>query len=172
MEVQSQPSCGCGDGDGLPRLCVSNEEQNWGNAVASRKGGPPMMQLVLSLALGIVLFLVLYVLARRSPSVEGSAQAVLEARQALVALQGDLLPAETLTRIFDKRDFEYVVARAPLQIQELFLQERQRIAISWVDQIRKQISSLEGFHRGTARFYSRLSLRTELQLAGDFLMLS
>ncbi len=51
-----------------------------------------MMQLVLFLALGSGLIILLFLLARRNRRVEGSAQVVFEARQALVALQMELFP--------------------------------------------------------------------------------
>jgi len=130
-----------------------------------------MMQLVLFLALGSGLILLLLVLAERNRRVEGGAEAVFEARQALVVLQVELLPPAILERIFQQNDLQYVVAQAPRQIQELFLQERQKIVLSWVAQLRKQILSLKEFHLGAARFYAGLSPRTELRLAADFLVL-
>jgi hypothetical protein len=130
-----------------------------------------MMQLVLFLSLGSGLIVLLFLLARRNRRVEGGAQAVFEARQALVALQMELLPPAILGRIFEKHDLEYVNTHAPRQIQELFLEERRKIAISWIGQIRKQILSLKEFHLGSARFYAGLSPSTELRLAADFLIL-
>jgi hypothetical protein len=130
-----------------------------------------MMQLVLLLVIGAGLLLCLGILARRNRRAEGGAQAIVEAREALLALQIELLPPTTLGRIFEKQDLEYVTAEAPKDVQDLFLQERQRIAICWVSQIRKQIMSLREFHLGSARFYAGLSLRTELRLAFDFFVL-
>jgi hypothetical protein len=37
-----------------------------------------------------------------------------------------------------------------------------------VSRVRKQVLSLRSFHLGSARFYARLSPRTELSLAVDF----
>lgn len=130
-----------------------------------------MMELVLFLVLGAGLILFLFVLARRNRRPEGGAQVVFEARQALVALQVELLPPEILQRIFEKRDLQYVVAEAPVEIQELFLRERQRIVHSWIHRVRKQILSLKEFHLGAARFYAGLSPQTELRLASEFFVL-
>jgi hypothetical protein len=130
-----------------------------------------MMQLVLFLTLGSGLIILLFLLTRRNRRVEGGAQAVFHARQALVALQMELLPPAILGRIFERHDLEYVTAQTSAQIQELFLEERQKIVLSWVGQIRKQILSLKQFHLGSARFYAGLSLSTELRLASEFFLL-
>lgn len=130
-----------------------------------------MIQLSLYLILGAAFLLSLYVFARRSHRAEGGAQVIVEARRALLALQLELLPPAILGRIFEKKDFEYVLAQTPRHVQELFLKERQRIAISWVAQIRKQILSLKDFHLGSARFYARLNPWTEFRVAFEFFIL-
>jgi hypothetical protein len=131
-----------------------------------------MIQLVLFLALGSGLILLLFLFSRHNRRrMEGGAQAVVEARQALVALQSELLPPAILGRVFDRRDLEYVLAEAPKDVQELLLQERRRIALCWVGQIRQRIVSLREFHLGSARFYAGLSPKTELRLATDFFAL-
>ena len=127
-----------------------------------------MIQLILFLLVAVMLFFSLYLLARRSSHAEGSAQDLLKARQALNALQNGLLPHEILGRIFAKEDLDYITSGTPRCIQELFLEERKRIALSWVGQVRRQLLSLRQFHLGSARFYSQLKLRTEIRLAVEF----
>jgi hypothetical protein len=130
-----------------------------------------VIQLILFLILGTGFLFVIYRFARRSPRVEGSAQNVLRAREALVTLQGGLLSPQMVERIFAKADYEYVVTATPRHVHELFLEERQKVALSWVNQVREQILNLRHFHQEYARFYSRLSLRTEIRLAFEFLTL-
>jgi hypothetical protein len=130
-----------------------------------------MIQLVLFLVLGAAFLIALFVFASRSRRAEGGAQAVVEARQALVSLQVELLPPAILGRIFDKQDLAYVLARAPEEIQQLFFQERLKVALSWIRQLRQQILNLKQFHLGSARFYAGLSFKTELQLASEFFLL-
>jgi len=130
-----------------------------------------MIQLVLFLVLGAAFLIGLFVFASRSRRAEGGAQAVFEARQALVSLQVELLPPAILGRIFDQQDLAYILARAPEEIQQLFFQERRKVALSWIRQLRKQILNLKQFHLGSARFYAGLSLKTELQLASEFFLL-
>jgi hypothetical protein len=129
-----------------------------------------MMQLLISLIIGIAVFVSLYLLGRR-PSVEGGAESLVKARLALSVLQGSLLPVESVGRLFTKSDYDYVTTEATNEVRELFVEERRRLALLWVKQIMKQIRGLKEFHLGSARFYSRLSPRTELRLAFEFLAL-
>jgi hypothetical protein len=130
-----------------------------------------LIQLILFLFIGVLLLGTLLVLARRGPRAEGSAQALVDARHALNALQLDLLPTELVGRIFAKQDCEYVALRTPPPVQRMFQRERKRIALSWVHQVQGQIRSLRRFHLGAARFYAQLNVRAEMRLALDFAVL-
>lgn len=124
-----------------------------------------MIQLIFFLSIGALLFSSLFFLARRNPRPEGGSTALVEARQALSALQSGLLPRELVRRMFAQEDLEFVRSEAPKPVQALFLEERKRIALLWIDQVRAQIRSLRRFHRGSARFYARLNPRLEMELA-------
>jgi hypothetical protein len=93
------------------------------------------------------------------------------ARSALGVLQDRLLPAELVGRIFTKADLHYVTEQSTATVKDLFVEERKRIALLWLKQILTQIRNLQEFHLGSARFYSRLSPRTEMRLAFEFLTL-
>jgi len=127
-----------------------------------------VIQLIFFLAIGVLLFASLFFLARRNPRSEGSSSALIEARQALVALQAGLLPVELVKRIFAKEDWEYVRAEAPATVRDMFKQERKKVALLWVEQVRTQIHSLRRFHRGAARSYAKLNPKTEMELALSF----
>lgn len=129
-----------------------------------------MTPLILFMAPGVVLLVLLVAaLTRRAPAcVEGSSQAVLDARQALNALQNELLPADLIERIFAKQDLDYVKRSTPPSMHEMFLEERRKVGLVWVRQVRKGVVSLRAFHRGQARHYARLSVKTELDLAASF----
>lgn len=127
-----------------------------------------MIQLILFLLVGVLLLVSLFFLTRRGARGEGGAQALVEARQALNNLQLGLLPPELVGRMFAKDDLEYVISATPERVREMFVRERKRVALSWVDQVRRQIVNLRRFHLGAARFYSRLSIRSEMALALDF----
>lgn len=132
-----------------------------------------MMQLILFLVLGAgLLLLVLAAITRPiSGPAEGSSQTILDARQALNALQRNLLPEDLIARIFAKPDLEYVLRSTSEPVQQLFVEERRKVALVWVRQVRKGLVTLRAFHRGQARHYSRLSLRTEMNLALSFAVL-
>ncbi|MGD1210212.1 MAG: hypothetical protein ABR973_02490 [Candidatus Acidiferrales bacterium] len=127
-----------------------------------------MIQLIFFLLVGALLLSSLFFLARRGSRAEGNARVLVEARQALNALQVGLLPRELVARIFANDDREYVASAAPGPLYELFLNERKKVALSWVNQVHTQVLSLKRFHLGAARFYTRLSLRTEIELAWHF----
>ena len=128
-----------------------------------------MTQLIFFILVGLLLIAsVFLMMARRGRKAEGGAQALVDARHALSALQLDLLPSELVGRILAMRDSEYIHAETSPRIQEMFRRERKRIALSWVRQVRGQILSLRRFHLGAARSYAQLSFRTEIGLALDF----
>jgi len=129
-----------------------------------------MIQLVFFLFIGAALLSSLLFLSRRGgPRAEGDSGVLLEARGALDALQGGLLPDELVQRIFAKDDLDYLVSQeAPKSVRDLFVTERKKIALSWIGQVRSQISSLKHFHAVAARSYAKLGLRTEVELACQF----
>jgi hypothetical protein len=127
-----------------------------------------VITLVFFLLIGAALLFSLFLLARRAARAEGSAQALVEAKQALQTLQGKLLPSGLVERIFAREDFEFVASSAPRQVQELFFQERKRVAVCWAQQVRAGVLRLMNFHLGQARFYAQLSLATEMKLAVNF----
>lgn len=131
-----------------------------------------MTSLVLFLALGASLLLLLvFALLRRPGRPEGSSQALLDARQALSALQHDLLLPEVVQRVFARQDLEYVLASTPEPVHRVFIDERRKVAMVWVRQVRRGVLSLRAFHLGQARHYSRVNLATEVQLAANFALL-
>lgn len=129
-----------------------------------------MIQLLFFVLIGVALLASLLLIGRRgSVRAEGDSGALLEARRALDSLQGGLLPEELVQRIFARDDLDYLSSSAaPKAVRDLFVSERKRVALSWISQVRCQISSLKRFHVGAARSYARLGMRTELKLACHF----
>jgi hypothetical protein len=127
-----------------------------------------MIQLILFFLIGAGLFSSLYFLARRGSHSEKGTEALLEARTALDTLRVGLLPPEIIGRILAKEDLDYMVSEAPEQLRSLFFDERKKIALLWVEQVRRQIISLSHFHRHSARFYGQLKPGTEMKLAAQF----
>jgi hypothetical protein len=130
-----------------------------------------MIALVFFLLIGAALLFFLLLLIRQASRAEGSAQALVEAKQALQTLQGELLPPVLVERIFAKQDFEFIASSTPPRVRELFMRERKRVAICWARQIRAGVLQLMNFHLRQARFYDQLSLATEMKLAANFVAL-
>jgi hypothetical protein len=131
-----------------------------------------VIQLVLSIVLGLGLVALLYLFWMRDRSrAEGGAAALLDAQNSLKALKLGLLPETVVNRIFASEDFEFAAASCSLAVQSALQQERKKLALLWVDQVRRQILNLRRFHFGRSRFYARLSIKTELGLAAAFSML-
>ncbi len=128
-----------------------------------------MMQLIVFLLLGAIFVGVLCLfLGRQGTRLEGGAQAVVSARQALNSLQGALLPPELIHRVFAREDLDFVSSAAPPGIRKLFIRERKAIALRWIRDVRKQVLSLKDFHSGHSRFCAQLDLGTEIELALRF----
>jgi hypothetical protein len=130
-----------------------------------------MITLIFFLLIAAGLLVLLIALSRRNPSAEGSAQALLEARNALQKLTLGLLPADFVEQIFARQDLDYVTANASKEIQQLFVDERKKIALAWVSEIHQQIIHLQHFHLGHSRHFARLNFPTEIALALDFAVL-
>jgi len=130
-----------------------------------------MIQLILYFGVAALLFWSLFFLVHRTPRAEGGSGPLVEARQALQSLRSGLLPPELVARIFARADLEYVLSEVPENVCALFIEERRKIALSWVNQVRRQILCLRRFYLGSARSYARLSFRTEMGLAMDFMAL-
>jgi hypothetical protein len=128
-----------------------------------------VIQLIVFVGLGAGLLILIYFFVRSpQPRAEGGAQALVEARHALNSLQSGLLPADLVERVFAQGDLRFVSSAAGVNVQQLFLRERKRIALSWVAQVRRQVLSLKQFHSGQSRFYARLDVGTEVVLALSF----
>jgi len=176
VAVLSEPAVRSG---GPPRielriLCFRHEGHDGRDAIpldeGRRKGRAPVIQLIFFLAIGLGLFVALYFLMRPAASAQGSADELRNARLALNALQTGLLSGEVVHRIFAKEDLEYI-SEGPVEIRDMFLAERRRLALFWVAQMRLQILNLRKFHLGSARFHAGLKMRTEVRLAAEFLFL-
>jgi hypothetical protein len=126
------------------------------------------LMLTLLIAVGLGVFLILLSRRRNAAPVEGSGQAAVDARGALVRLQTGLLPPMFVSRLCDKADLEYIRQNAPASVQKRFLGERKRIAIAWVGRVSEEVKELRRFHTSQARFQPNLNLRSELGLAFDF----
>jgi len=127
-----------------------------------------MLDLLTILFIGAFLVASLILVALRGYGPEGGAEALVRTRQALTQMQTNLLSPEVSARFSSSDDFEFVAGAAPARVYKLFRSERRKIMLAWIEQIRQQAYTLLRFHLGAARFYNRLSFRSEVFLAMDF----
>jgi len=99
---------------------------------------------------------------------EGSAESLVSAHHAISSLQISLLSDRVTDRIFSDSDFDYVSSMGTPDILQLLLEERRRLALLWVGQVRAQIGTLMRFHRSQSALYANLSLSAELRLVYGF----
>lgn len=126
-----------------------------------------MVQLLFFSGVGVLLFIFLFLLARRGRP-EGGAEVLVCARQALITLRTELLDQQLVAHIFAPDDLMFVRSQNSPSIESIFVKERRRVALMWVERVRSQIELLRQLHLGSARFYARLEFKTELSLAWSF----
>jgi hypothetical protein len=129
-----------------------------------------VFQLIFFLSVAAILLIFLIALARRGKA-EGAGRVLVGAHRAVFTLETELLANRIVNRIFSREDMDYVLSAESPQAVSILRKERKRIAILWVDRVRGQIRQLQALHLGSARFYARLDVRTELSLACDFALL-
>lgn len=125
------------------------------------------MAIFVAIALGFLTFLYL-VMRRPAAAAEGSAGELVTAKRTLEGLQTGLLPEELIDRVFGKSDVDFVTSIRSKPVLDLFMAERQRLALAWVRQVREQILSLKEFHTRRSRMFADLSRSTELSIALNF----
>ncbi|MGH9715903.1 MAG: hypothetical protein ACRD4R_04125 [Candidatus Acidiferrales bacterium] len=130
-----------------------------------------MIQMILFSFVGALLFASLILFVLRSSRPEGGAEALVQARKALTQLQTALLPAEIVDRFCSSEDYEFVASIGSARVNSFFCRQRKKIVLAWIGQVRRQIKGLRRFHLGAARFYARLTFRSEVSLAIDFAIL-
>jgi hypothetical protein len=129
-----------------------------------------VFQLLIFLTVGLILLVFVVAVALRGKA-EGGAEALVEAQQALDSLQSELLAPDITARIFTKHDLDFVRSLSVPRIEKFFLRDRKKVALIWVGRVHERICLLRRLHLGSARYYARLSVKTELELAFDFAML-
>jgi hypothetical protein len=131
------------------------------------------MQLIPFLAAALLLFFTLFLLLRHNPSTEEltDTDALGDARQALRSLETGLLSIDIVERIFARSDRDYVLSLESDSAYNTFVEERRRIALAWVRQVRQRVMTLWHFHNHATRHSPDLKLGSEARLAWNFVVL-
>lgn len=109
---------------------------------------------------GVLLF---WALRAKSPAL-GSQET--PESQLLDALE--IRPQMMAHQIFDDRDWNFVREAAPTEERPLFLRDRKRVALIWLEEMRKQVAEVMWLHRQAARRATDLSATLELQIAANY----
>ncbi|HEV2618295.1 MAG TPA: hypothetical protein VGU63_16980 [Candidatus Acidoferrales bacterium] len=81
------------------------------------------------------------------------------------ALHLDLPSAELIERILDPRDLDFVSKESTRETVRLFERERRALAISWLQQTRRQVVRLMRYHVGAVRQNANFRPAPEIKLA-------
>ena len=78
---------------------------------------------------------------------------------------------ELLDRMFGPDDWEFILRRAPKDVQRLFLKERKEIAFCWLSEIRSGAKAAMRIHIGRARASQNLEVLPELRLMIEYFLI-
>lgn len=125
------------------------------------------------LAIGFLLIVLLVFLRHRSEAVSALDTSHLLASSAMTTpgLPSEERQKELLDRLFGAEDWEFVLSRAPKEVQRLFLRERREIAFCWLSEIRSQAKAAMQFHTAHAKRSEHLQPLLELRLLADYFLI-
>ncbi len=122
-----------------------------------------MIQALFSVVIGVLLLgLLLYWALRESSSVSSAG---FSAANGLKTLQLDFPATDLLERILDPRDLDFVHKESATETVKLFKRERRALAISWLQQTRREVSRLMSYHVAVVRENINLRPALEMKLA-------
>jgi len=123
------------------------------------------------LALGVILLAILLavLLLRETPDpfLPSSGNQGRQSARVLTVLDLNLPSGELADRIFARGDLDFVLREAPL-LKHMLLQERTRVAILWLKDMRIQMGQIFRFYRTATRNNAALEFWTELRIAWDY----
>lgn len=131
-----------------------------------------MIVLILSIIVGTVLLTGLLYWATQSLAWKGSRESQLSPAEAeaVIRLLGVNLPRQDLVaRIFSEEDYQFVAEFGPPGPLQEFLEDRKRIALLWLQEVRANVQLLMGFYRKAARTNPDLVPSTEARILLQYL---
>jgi len=131
-----------------------------------------MMVLILSIIVGIALLAGLLYWATLSLAWKGSHQPQVSPAEAeaVIRLLGVNLPRQDLVaRIFSEEDYQFVAEFGPPGFLQEFLEDRKRIALLWLQEVRMNVRMLMDFYRKAARTNPDLVPSTEARILVQYL---
>lgn len=80
----------------------------------------------------------------------------------------EIRPQMMAYQIFDEADWKYVCESAPVEERAMFLKDRTRIALLWLDEMRGQAAQVMWLHRLASRQAKNLSATLEIEIAANY----
>ena len=82
-----------------------------------------------------------------------------------------LPPAELALRIFSPKDREFIRLTHSPRLERLFHKERRKVAVHWVRQTSREVSTIMRHHRLNSRYSRNMNVAAETKLFGQYLEL-
>jgi hypothetical protein len=82
-----------------------------------------------------------------------------------------LQPAELVLRIFSPKDREFIRLTHSPCLQRLYQEERRKVALHWVRQTSREVSTIMRHHRLNSRYSKNVNAAAEAKLFGQYLEL-
>lgn len=120
------------------------------------------------LTVGSLLLVVLFLFLRRTVTSPGKTKDLSDAREALKALQSELLPDWFVDRLFSEEDWKFARGHASSDIPSLFDRERKIVALFWLKQTQEHVARLLDFHVRMARQRPDLKPIVEIKLTFEY----
>jgi len=128
-----------------------------------------MSALIIFIAVALFLLVLLLRWVRRSAEVAPPRRDLSSAQEALAAFRLELPSHALVEKIFSLQDWDFVSNHAPLQVRQMFLRERTRMARAWLRQTKSKVGTLMRFYRIAARQSQGLRPAAEAKLAAQYL---
>ncbi|MDA2912761.1 hypothetical protein MYX77_02160 [Acidobacteriia bacterium AH_259_A11_L15] len=128
-----------------------------------------MSGVIFFIAIALLLLALVLLWAFRSAEAAPARRDLSTAQDALTAFHLELPPRALVEKIFSSEDWDFVSSRAPLEVQRPFLEERTRIARTWLRQTRNKVGELMRLYRKAVRQSRSLQLAMEVRLAVHYL---
>ncbi|MCI0719901.1 MAG: hypothetical protein L0338_13160 [Acidobacteria bacterium] len=124
-----------------------------------------MNETILLISIGLVFLILLLLWTRRGAGAAAEERDAAAARDALVTLNLGMPPRALAQRIFSPDDWLFVTSHTPSRIQRVFLEERTKVALKWLDCTVLNVGEVIEMHKRAVRQRKTLLARVELKLA-------
>ena len=128
-----------------------------------------MMSTAIFVAFGILLVFVLLLIARRKEVEEREGERAVAPDQR--ECRNTLQRPELVLRIFSREDREFVLQMRSPRLQQIYQEERRKVALHWVRKTSREVRMIMRTHRLISRLSRNLDVVAEVKLLWQYLKL-